>query len=261
VSSHFFIAGAQRSGTTYLHTILTEHPEIELNQPWWPEPKFFLNEDAPSRIDEYKKKYYFRDDATLQGEKSVCYMEHSEVIERIARSFPDARIIFILRDPVDRAISNYWYSVGNKLEEAPIEQALTDESFAQRAYDNKRIIGCPPYFYLQRGKYADYLDNYLQHFDRSQIKILVSEQFFNNQKSISDLFEFLKIDPDFAPPSMAKKVNSYVPPEQNMKGTEVEQFLSQYYAESVKDLAERFNVDTSQWKSAKVLSNSATTSP
>ncbi|HIN65722.1 MAG TPA: hypothetical protein EYM95_13855, partial [Candidatus Obscuribacterales bacterium] len=39
VSRHFFIAGAQRSGSTYLHAILTEHPEVELNQPWWPEPK------------------------------------------------------------------------------------------------------------------------------------------------------------------------------------------------------------------------------
>ena len=258
VSRHFFIAGAQRSGTTYLHTILTEHPQIELNQPWWPEPKFFLNEDAPSRIDEYLKKYYFRGDATLHGEKSVCYMEHTEVVERIARAFPDARIIFILRDPVDRAISNYWYSVGNKLEDATIEQALTDQSFADRPYDKNTIIGCPPYNYLQRGKYVDYLEKYMEHFDRRQIKILVSEEFFNNQKQISGLFEFLEIDPSFSPPSISKKVNSYVPNDQTTAGTNVEKFLANYYAESVAALSDRFGVDSSHWKSAKLLRETAT---
>ncbi len=257
MSRHFFIAGAQRSGTTYLHTILSEHPEIELNQPWWPEPKFFLHEDAPSRLDEYLKKYYFRNDATLHGEKSVCYMEHTEVIERIARSFPDARIIFILRDPVDRAISNYWYSLGNKLEDATIEQALMDESFSERPYDSAKIIGCPPYYYLRRGKYAGYLDNYLKYFDRSQIKILISEEFFNNQAKISELFEFLGIDPNFTPPSMAKKVNSYLPTDRDMNGTEVEKFLTSYYADSVADLAARYAVNIDQWKSAKLRSQSA----
>jgi hypothetical protein len=258
VSRHFFIAGAQRSGSTYLHAILTEHPEVELNQPWWPEPKFFLKPDAPSRIDEYLKTYFSRDDVTLRGEKSVCYMEHSEVIERIARSFPDARIIFILRDPVDRAISNYWYSVGNKLEDATIEQALTDESFSERPYDKEKIVGCAPYYYLRRGKYAGYLDNYLKHFDRDQIKILISEDFFNNQEQISDLFEFLDISPNFSPPSMANKVNSYLPSEHDTSGSEIERFLAQFYAESVADLSKRFCVNTSHWKSSKLSRSTAT---
>jgi hypothetical protein len=258
VSRHFFIAGAQRSGTTYLHTILTEHPEIELNQPWWPEPKFFLNADAPSRVNAYLKKYYSREDATLHGEKSVCYMEHTEVVERIARAFPDARIIFILRDPVDRAISNYWYSVGNKLEDATIEQALTDESFADRPYDKTKITGCPPYLYLQRGKYVGYLEKYFQHFDRKQIKILVSEDFFNNQREISNLFEFLEIDSNFSPPSIAKKVNSYVPIAETNSATHVENFLTNYYADSVAELTKRFGVDTTGWKSSKLLKNAST---
>lgn len=253
MARHFFIAGAQRSGTTYLHTILTEHPEIELNQPWWPEPKFFLNEDAPSRKDEYLKKYYFRDDATIRGEKTVCYMEHSEVIERIARTFPDALIIFILRDPVDRAISNYWYSVGNKLEDLSLEQALTDESLKDRPYDANRIIGCPPYNYLERGKYVNYLDQYLKHFDRSQIKLLISETLFDNQKAISDLFKFLEVESGFSPPSMNKKINSYLPDEGDKKTIEVERFLCSYYADSVKELSDRYSLDTSMWKPVRML--------
>lgn len=253
MASHFFIAGAQRSGTTYLHTILTEHPEIELNQPWWPEPKFFLNEDAAMRTEEYLKKYYSREDVKARGEKTVCYMEHVEVIERIAQSFPEAKIIFILRDPVDRAISNYWYSVGNKLEDATIEQALMDESLAERPYDKTRIIGCPPYNYLERGKYVGFLDKYVEHFDRNQIKILVSEELFNNQDAISDLFKFLEIDPTFKPPSISKKVNSYLPDDTAGPGSAVEKFLSSYYADSVKELSERYGVNTRQWKSMKLL--------
>jgi len=253
VARHFFIAGAQRSGTTYLHTILTQHPEIELNQPWWPEPKFFLNPDAPSRKEEYLKKYYSRADATIRGEKTVCYMEHTEVIERIARTFPDALIIFMLRDPVDRAISNYWYSVGNKLEDLSIEEALTNESLKDRPYDTKSITGCPPYNYLERGKYVAYLEHYLKHFDRSRIKLLISETFFNDQKAISDLFEFLGIETNFSPPSMSEKINSYVPKEADCKTSEVERFLSSYYADSVKELSDRYSLDTSMWKPARML--------
>lgn len=253
MTRHFFIAGAQRSGSTYLHTILSEHPEIEVNQPWWPEPKFFLQPDANQRIEEYVNTYFTHGDASLRGEKSVCYMEHPEVAERLANSFPDARILFILRNPVHRAISNYWYSVKNGFENESIEKVLMDESYQVRPYDRARIIGCPPYHYLKRGKYLDYLENYFKHFDAQHMKILVFEEFICNRNAVRELFTFLGISAEFVPLSIDTKVNAYSPEDENPVNADVKSFLYEYYAESNAALARRWGLDLSKWHSSRLI--------
>jgi hypothetical protein len=113
--NQFFIVGAQRSGTTYLYNILDEHPEICMAQPVKPEPKYFLNKKLLDiNIDEYYKMYYYENKKIkIYGEKSTSYYENEEVAKSIALTFPLTKIIFILANPVDRAISNYKFSVQN----------------------------------------------------------------------------------------------------------------------------------------------------
>ena len=95
---HFFIAGAQRSGTTYLYYVLAEHPDIEMAQPVRPEPKFFLTDALFERGLAYYHEQFFpgKPGARLRGEKSTSYMESEKAAQRISRSFPDARIVFML---------------------------------------------------------------------------------------------------------------------------------------------------------------------
>src|SRR5688572_26028790 len=97
---HFLLAGAQRSGTTFLYHLLDQHPEIEMARPLRPEPKFFLRTDAG--IEDYTKLFPGKPGAHVLGEKSTSYIEHPDAA-RLARSLlSEPRVIFLLRDPVER---------------------------------------------------------------------------------------------------------------------------------------------------------------
>ena len=83
---HFFIAGAQRSGTSYLYHILAEHPEIEMAKPLRPEPKFFHVDALFERGLDYYRHHFFegKAGAWLRGEKSTSYMESEKAAGRAA---------------------------------------------------------------------------------------------------------------------------------------------------------------------------------
>lgn len=250
MSRHLFVAGAQRSGTTYLYQILHSHPEIEMNEPWWPEPKFFMTPDSENHVADYLKKYFSEKPVKVRGEKSASYIESNDAAARISRCFPDAKIIFILRDPIDRAISNYWYTAHHKHENKSVDEALTSEEAQERPYDRSRI-SVSPYSYLKRSNYVHYMDMYSEYFDKEQIKILVFEQFIENQKAVSSLFEFLGVDPDFVPPMLHEKVNEYgAPSEADAVNKDTELFLRNYFKEPNEQLSSKYGVDTSRWRSS-----------
>ena len=146
---HFFIAGAQRCGTTYLYTLLDEHPEIEMAKPFKPEPKFFLKDSLFSKGLSYYESHFFgsKPSAWLQGEKSTTYIESETAAKHIVHAFPDAKILIVLRNPIERAISNYWFSVNNGIETAPIEEAFINEEQRRLNYDHSRF-STSPFVYL-----------------------------------------------------------------------------------------------------------------
>ena len=124
MAEHFFIAGAQRSATTYLYRMLEQHPDITLAQPVRPEPKYFIRDGFSGDLEAYHREFFDQAGTPWFGEKSTSYIEHPVAAERIARCLPDAVIFFMLRDPVERALSNYRFSVMNGLESLPLAQAL-----------------------------------------------------------------------------------------------------------------------------------------
>src|SRR5919108_4548906 len=125
-SNRFFIIGAQRCGTTALAQLLDIDPRIELARPLRPEPKFFLDEALTARGTDYYERTYFSDPGALrEGEKGTSYIESAEAARRIARAYPAARILTVIREPVARAVSNYRFSVANGMEDLPPEEALT----------------------------------------------------------------------------------------------------------------------------------------
>ena len=112
---HVVVIGGQRCGTTYLAEMLGKHPEVEMAMPAHPEPKFFLR---PRRHLEYDQAL-FSGERPLLAEKSTSYLDTPEAADHLIAAVPDARIICIVRDPVDRALSNYRFSVDNGLEHLP----------------------------------------------------------------------------------------------------------------------------------------------
>ncbi len=166
------IIGAQKSGTTSLAEALARHPDIGLGQE--KEPDFYTR-NWDSGIEWYEALYAdsteaWKIDASISysaGFTNPSSKQKYPVAERIHATVPDAKIIYILRDPVSRAYSSYWHAVRLGLEEKDLEEACDDAS---------------PY--IRQSKYANQLEPYLKVFARGSILILDFAEFKRNELSV-----------------------------------------------------------------------------
>lgn len=249
VSDHFFIVGAQRSGTTYLYELLAEHPEVEMAKPLRPEPKFFLDERLFERGPQYYNQRFFegKPGAWLRGEKSTSYIESEKAAQRIAEHYPQAKIIFVLRNPITRAISNYWFSVYNGVETQPLSEALLKEGERRSEYDAERFSSSP-FAYLQRGLYIDYIDMYEKYFSTKYIKIILQEKLVVSVDAVRNIYSFLNISPDFRPTMLYRKVNAREGAGKDASlSPELKGWLREYFAESNARLSEHCGLSLREW--------------
>lgn len=193
----FIIGGAPRSGTTWLYQLLDRHPDIYMAKPVKPEPKFFLVDHLYDRGLGYYADTWFAaaGDARLAGEKSTDYLESAAAADRIARDLPHARLVFILREPAERAYSNYLWSRMNGLEREDFPTALGLEEQRERELP-ERFRFVRPYSYFSRGLYADLLAPYLERFSRPQLLILRFEDIPDRPRAVAErLHCFLGVVP------------------------------------------------------------------
>ena len=124
--TYFFIIGAQRSGTTFLYHFLDGHPEISMAKPFRPEPKYFINPPNLVNIEKYLDKHHqnYGTNVRAFGEKSTSYYEKPKTASHIHNYFPGAKIIMILRNPIDRALSNYFFTRQHNLEPRSLEDVF-----------------------------------------------------------------------------------------------------------------------------------------
>jgi hypothetical protein len=169
----FLIAGAPRSGTTWLYELLDRHPAIFMARPVKPEPKFFLVDDRYARGLDYYSRTWFADAGAdlVAGEKSTDYLEHAAAAERIARDLPGVKLVFILREPASRAYSNYLWTKMNGLETESFDTALRLESRRERELPD-RLRFARPFSYFSRGLYLDLLQPYLDRFAADRLLFL-----------------------------------------------------------------------------------------
>ncbi len=175
----FIIIGAQRCGTTSLYRYVVNHPDIHENKTR-KELHFFDNNKW------YKKgieKYWDRFPEGFTGEATPMYLFKPVVPQRIYKHLPDVKLIAILRNPVDRFVSQWSRHRKNGRDDRTFSEAvsglLADVDGAQKNY-------------LRRGLYALQLERYLELFDRKQLLVLQSERMFDNPASfMQDVFGFL----------------------------------------------------------------------
>ena len=183
----FLIGGAPRSGTTWLYEALDRHPGIHMAKPVKPEPKFFLVDDLYAKgLDHYAQTWF--GDVPLgrvAGEKSTDYLESAAAAERIARDLPAVRLIFLLREPVDRAYSNYLWTRMNGLETETFDRALALEDERERSLP-ARLKFARPFSYYSRGLYADLLQPYYDRFTPAQMLILKFEDIASEPANLLD---------------------------------------------------------------------------
>ncbi|MCJ0826691.1 sulfotransferase [Luteimonas sp. 50] len=242
---HFFIAGAQRCATTYLYRLFDQHPAITMASPVRPEPKYFIRSDAKDDADAYRRQLFARASTSWLGEKSTSYMEYSSAAERIARVFPDAELFFVLRDPVERAISNYRFSVMNGLETLSLEDALDAE--VERIGCIPEGLSVSPFAYVGRGHYARQLDAWSARFPPERLHILTTERLVGDPaNTLRDVFGMLGVDADVTLDSLDGAVNASKPT-QGVSAT-VRQRLRSAFEASNQRLSEDFGVSVEDWQ-------------
>jgi Sulfotransferase family len=185
----FFIIGAPKAGTTSLHFYLARHPEIQMSAN--KEPRFFAGPEngipyPPGRIarrDEYEA--LFDPAVPVRGEASTDYATHprrSGAPERIKELVPDAKFIYLVRDPLARTISHYKMRVAVLGERRSLQDALRD-------------LGDPASPYVWPSLYASQLALYLEHFPRERILVVDQADLLSQRRrTLCEIFEFLAVD-------------------------------------------------------------------
>jgi hypothetical protein len=175
----FLILGAQKAGTTALYAYLRWHPEI--TGPSFKEVSFFDRHYAKG--ERWYRAHMPVRRRSLVGEASPSYLFHPLAPERVARLLPDARLIALLRNPVDRAFSHYQHEVALGREPLSFEAAVDREDERMQG-ELDRMLRDPSYFslawwnytYVARGRYAEQLERWFASFPREQLLVLFTEE-------------------------------------------------------------------------------------
>jgi hypothetical protein len=225
----FLGIGVPRAGTTWLHTLLAGHPDIYL--PTKRKEVRFFDRHHERGLAWYETFFCPAEDADRYkaiGEISPQYFYCEECPGRISAALPTAKLLVMLRHPVDRAYSNYGFVVQRRNYRDSFEEFLTTRPNA-----------------LQMGFYSRHLNAYLRHFDASQILALVFEEAVaDGDKVRLTLGDFLGVAADGFPPSVGKVNASTVPRYGSLSNFAVRtgRKLRKKHLESVVDLGGRLGV-------------------
>ena len=182
----FVIIGTQKGGTSFLYHLLTHHPLVEPAAR--KELHFF---DGPGPFDkgaEWYRRCFPRPKMSdgrrsITGEATPSYLFDPPVAKRMAKMVPQARLIALLRNPIDRAYSHYQMQVKRGTEPRAFEEAIEQQRSS----------------YVSRGLYVDQLLRWFEFFSKEQLLVLKSEDFFERPvETLKAVLDFLEL-PDWQP--------------------------------------------------------------
>jgi len=196
----FFVIGAQKAGTTTLFAHMCQHPKIVA--PLIKEVHYFENPRNFSRGLDWYLSHFPNSSDCMTGEATPSYY-HPLVPERVAAQFPDAKLILLARNPVDRAYSHYQRQVRRGREPLPFETALESESdriepdLAMLAKDPLwPAMGLRTYSYRWQGRYLMHINRWLSCFSKDNLLVVPSESYFSQpDQTIAQILDFLGVDP------------------------------------------------------------------
>ena len=206
----FVIIGAMKAGTTSLYDFIVKHPaivsasskELHYFSLRYRYGELWYRTNFPTKI----SKYYFykkTGQKLLSGEATPGYLFYPMIPERMKEVLPDVKLIVILRNPVNRAYSNYRMVFRNNKEQLSFEKAIELEE-KRCIGERERMIQDPSFkpkhyrvhSYLARGVYTDQLENWFKHYDREKFLILTTEDLREDpQKTLDQVFDFLGVSP------------------------------------------------------------------
>jgi hypothetical protein len=209
----FIIIGAQKCGTTSLYKYLIQHPQI---LPSLKKEVHFFDGGLDPGVDNFEKgtpwySSHFPARINMKAaqktfEATPAYIFNPLAAKRIYDLIPQVKLIALLRNPTERAISHYFQEKRKGMESLPILEALEKEETrletSIKAKDYKSDI-FRRYSYKSRGLYRNQLDRYIEHFPLKQILIIPSEEFFARpDSSLTRVCEFIGVDKAFKIPDL-----------------------------------------------------------
>ena len=201
---NFFIVGAAKAGTTSLYKYLIGVPGVYMSP--IKEPRYFSEINPPEIVAmppvrdraEYLRLFQGAKDEAAIGEASVIYLADPETPKRIRHAVPGARIIILLRDPVERAFSDYLMHVREGWQTFSFQEALQKGLYKGG--------------YLELGFYAEQVKRYLDTFGPERVKIIIFEEFILDTKgTASDVLKFLGVNSQ-PPVSVKEAYNAFAMP-------------------------------------------------
>jgi len=270
---NFFIAGAPKSGTTSLYHYLDQHPEIHMSR--IKEPNYFASEIRLQNFSEWLRPRAENDGPTLRayldgpmrekrfggmvtewsdylrlfrkaegqkaiGEASVCYLWSGSAAANIRRTLPEARIILVLRNPIEMVFSMYLHNMRSEGTRLSFREAI-EKGIQQRggAFD----IFHP---FLDMGLYHQQVKRVLDNFPKDQVRIYWYEEYKTKPlRMLADIFRFLEVNPLFRP-DVSKRYLEASAPRVTLEPSD-RACLSEFYKEDVEKLADLLEHDLSSW--------------
>jgi hypothetical protein len=186
----FIVGGAPKCGTTSLFQYLSQHPKIFTSDP--KEPNFFVSEGGEKRVRgmkftrrEYEELFDEKRPEQVAGEASTEYLFRADVsAPKIKKVVPDVKLIFVLRNPVERCYSDYWY----RFHTGHIPLSKTFSS----------VVSDPSHMIFNGGKYKHGISMFFSHFCQDQILVLLTEDLSENSaKTLRRVCRHVGVEADF----------------------------------------------------------------
>lgn len=258
---NFFIVGANKAGTTSLYFYCTQHPNIFMSEN--KEPMFFLP-SAPVTIEkeeaavgrpylyftlpEYMSLFASANEP-MRGEASTAYLANPTSTLWIKKIIPHAKLIAILRNPIERAISDYRYHQNGHVDHRTLTQAMNDalKDIPGQMADGEPIEGNPLIGrrYLILGLYGYQLSVVRQYFSDNQLFVADYEELNNDSvQFMQRVYKFLGVS-NFVPPDTQRQNVSEM--RKSLIDKDLENKMKEFFEEDIKLLQTQVDFDVMKW--------------
>jgi hypothetical protein len=187
---NLIVIGGLKCGTTSLHHYLSLHPDVAMSRP--KELNFFIAE-LNWELGRGWYASHFDPGSPIRGESSPHYTNRPRfegVAERMRPLVPEARIVYVVRDPIERLLSHYLHNLGGGYDPRPLAEALADDRSA----------------YWQRSRYAYQVEPYVEAFGADRVAIVSREELkAQRAATMRKVYAFCEVDPDFASPEFERE--------------------------------------------------------
>lgn len=229
---HFLIIGGQKCGTTTLFNYIIQHPQVISplkKEMQYFDRKHYLNDSWYRAHFPLKEKL---GEKFITGEKSTDYIFHPVGAKRIKRTIRNPKLILLLRNPAERAISQYKHMVRTGHESRPPETAFEEEEktldnigskplYKPSIFNRKKIDAYLRFSYIQKGLYLEQIKRFHKYFSKDQLFIEAIENLSVKPSNVTKrVYQFLEIDEDFIPSDLSKK---------NIGGYKLDENLQEMY--------------------------------